>query len=892
MNPEMNVLNKSLVNDIFHTVESLNKPIIGTGRFDVSFQQGEINEKLSQMYKEHIKHLGQQNHGPSVAVAIYNRAKRGVDTEIINGISFTTPLQLTSPISESQDFFSALLPYNEYYNVEGGDFYRSTTTLNVQPPTLQVDTCDFDLCRLISNNNRHYIYGECPQQHEVPITGNDRPSQLPAAHVIGWQNDNAPSVGIYFKVVFFSKNNQLGSPTLVTEYVLLLKIRFGAKLAQHKNPVAIDFGNTNTSIAWYSEIDGQDPFNNIVVLTTPSATQFSRINSQNSSFRLDDEKGAEGQLSEWRKRVECPKRWIGAALNETLDIGDEKRINGLIPAQACVSRILAANHAKTKAFANFLALTYPTTYVNHELMQLKAVVESSIKIARGFPAAGNFPSPDLIDEASASAFYFWAKQFFNSYRAPLFRYIYGKKGEEPVARILIIDVGGGTTDVAFVECAMKSITGNTKVTMTFTPIFRTGLRDFGGDDITIAIFKVIKALIHSPTQSKEDFWKWFDENEVSIDKSFSTKWEKERESNPSLQRKVFLWHVSEFFKINATSLSNHIKSAKNPGKISGSPSTNFSASTQQADGDSDAQTNTESIPFLSSKENEKLLTELLSADGKKDQETLNKVKTAFERASDIIALVNEHILEKLEKCCDRVNNCLASHLRGNTLDHVYLVGGASQYPLIQELFVEKLKHLVLASDWQNGSFDTEFVVPKESSELKAAVVKGALLAKRFEAGMGDLKVEWPNDLLKKSTVELFTKMSASESKTIFLKIGDDLDNANKKWKRMFVLNAGLGTKQVTLSRRFDGDAEDPNDSNSYDYVRFNFEFEDANIGKDCEIYIAMELSSSHQEDDKYYLTYSANNTPPTESPGKGRHHIRGTILPRRGWAPPIRRGDL
>ncbi|WP_020471905.1 Hsp70 family protein [Zavarzinella formosa] len=103
--------------------------------------------------------------------------------------------------------------------------------------------------------------------------------------------------------------------------------------------------------------------------------------------------------------------------------------------------------------------------------------------------AANWQDPIIrlmIDEATAASFYYL---FRFSAEAPggldAFRYKYPRG-----MNILLYDCGGGTTDISLVQGRVDAATQNR---LTVRVLGRSGVRTFGGDDITAAVCRVFKA---------------------------------------------------------------------------------------------------------------------------------------------------------------------------------------------------------------------------------------------------------------------------------------------------------------------------------------------------------------------------------------------------------------
>lgn len=160
-----------------------------------------------------------------------------------------------------------------------------------------------------------------------------------------------------------------------------------------------------------------------------------------------------------------------------------------------------------------LTLTYPTTYSPGELRQLQKAAARGWLRAMGMPQSTGAPPdedfalegiageardwlesgtspcrllPFTIDEASAAAFFHLYREVFEKPGGLVrFRYVYPRG-----MRMLLVDCGGGTTDVALVSATSPAAD---KTLLEIDVIARTGVRTFGGDRITHAVCRLLKA---------------------------------------------------------------------------------------------------------------------------------------------------------------------------------------------------------------------------------------------------------------------------------------------------------------------------------------------------------------------------------------------------------------
>jgi hypothetical protein len=171
-----------------------------------------------------------------------------------------------------------------------------------------------------------------------------------------------------------------------------------------------------------------------------------------------------------------------------------------------------------------LALTYPTTYSPQEVERLCRTVyrgwlraqfksdlptqakpggdieldRLSMELQRRLqtPFGRSVISEDplvrlLIDEASAAAFFFLYRKIFETPGGlATFNYHYRDAPNSHGLNLLLYDCGGGTTDIALVTAFTERDNPNR---LHLKVRGRTGLRHFGGDDITWAVCRLLKA---------------------------------------------------------------------------------------------------------------------------------------------------------------------------------------------------------------------------------------------------------------------------------------------------------------------------------------------------------------------------------------------------------------
>ena len=196
---------------------------------------------------------------------------------------------------------------------------------------------------------------------------------------------------------------------------------------------------------------------------------------------------------------------------ETVEVLDR------LPGELLFTHVVRQFRQTASAWPPDLTLTYPTTYTPRELRQLvRAAARGWLRAVgqpQGFDAAVE-PTEDpaldqlglsvrqwlasdggpadcplvglTLDEATAAAFFHINRRVFEQPGGLLrFRYLYPDG-----MRLLLIDCGGGTTDVALVHAFSPP---GSPALLAIDALARTGLRTFGGDHITRQVCRLVKA---------------------------------------------------------------------------------------------------------------------------------------------------------------------------------------------------------------------------------------------------------------------------------------------------------------------------------------------------------------------------------------------------------------
>jgi hypothetical protein len=433
-----------------------------------------------------------------------------------------------------------------------------------------------------------------------------------------------------------------------------------------------------------------------------------------------------------------------------------------VPAELIVCRLMQRFREAANAWPHSLAITYPTTYDPRELEQLREVVQRAwLRMQSRLQSPGQSepadPDPKLeqlvreeqrivagrgtatepgedpvirlmVDEASAAAFFFLYRRIFEEPGGlPRFRYLC------PTGlNMLLYDCGGGTTDIALVKAGLDPDAADV---LRITVLARSGLRGFGGDDITRAVCRVLKAKLSqrvaearnrplkltwpaapgtqpverlprfaSQQQALEDLFARLKEADPR-DELVPTTFDVNQMDDASDQRRdqaFDLWRWGEMLKarLEKQDTATFFRIDRNLNRLSGT----------LLKGLSDAQT----------------------------QQLVAQLEKVTISRWEIDALVEAQVLKSIRNC----NNLIRDKLQNQPDDAeeevhwVVASGNGSRYRLIQEMLRKRL-HVPFIDD---GRFTLD------ERNLKHAVAKGAVLALSTVLAMGGVRVEFDSDL--------------------------------------------------------------------------------------------------------------------------------------------------
>jgi len=518
--------------------------------------------------------------------------------------------------------------------------------------------------------------------------------------------------------------------------------------ADYDGAAAIDLGNTTSTFAclpagsWRTRdillLDLQEKRSRLRA-DAPSVPSCVRIEALDKAPQ--DHHVSDPQLAEWQIGFDVerlgdpdglllnPKRLLarrsGGSGGETVFVASDRapgtkrevRVPDSFPAELFVCRMYQAfSEASLKRIARTV-ITFPTTYTPREVDLLRAAVARAwLRARREPPTLENLSRARdaqrlLLDEASAGAFFFLYRRIFEqpgSLRR--FRYLYPDG-----LNLLIYDCGGGTTDLGLVHAHSDAMRPET---LTIRVRCRGGHRGFGGDDITLAIARLIKAklarkLVEVGLESPigligqlpliGDLGQDLDRNRDAYEALIPTGFDPDTMDLENRRRRALtldLWNLAEQTK---RELSNRIepRESRNPSR---------------------------SVCPLALGDYEHITAHIRNlAERVPDPDTANAVRTFPDldnvsvSRDEVDELVQASVSDSVRKCNALIRTLVET---GEEVHLVVVAGGGSRYPLVQETLRNSL-HIPFLTE--RIPFLTERI-EVDATNLKHAVAKGALLA--------------------------------------------------------------------------------------------------------------------------------------------------------------------
>jgi molecular chaperone DnaK (HSP70) len=490
---------------------------------------------------------------------------------------------------------------------------------------------------------------------------------------------------------------------------------------------------------------------------------------------------------------------------------EQVEISNHFPGELLFADIFQKFRMTKKAWPGDVVLTYPTTYTRAELKQLTTAcvrgwlrsMQQPQNLESEPTPTGDMPLDQLvtqlrqwlhnpsrtaescplvrlaIDEATAAGFFHCHRRVFEQPAGLIgFRYLHPHG-----TRALIIDCGGGTTDIVLIQAQAPS-----EKAMKLDILARTGLRNFGGDKITHHICRLLKAKltlqlaklrdpntttgIPAPGTNKESLEK-FIEKALSLnsrDREYvPTRFRLRDLSSASFAAQAAfrsMWRLAE-------DLKRKLPEGK-PVKLSSLPKEH------------------------SQKETSALIKQLLeSQTPTMQQQILLAIGEVSISTAEVDALISDAVSAIIKKC----NHLIRDFRDKDTVevDWVVLSGNGARYPLIQQKLREGI-HVAALTEPESNRFTFD------EANLKNAVAKGATMARLVARVARAATVEYPSALSERLPFAIgYHRMDKNSTDPIFAEF-KKYDELAKNPVSLVLPPGSPGQGQVlSLERCFPGD---------------------------------------------------------------------------------------
>jgi len=604
------------------------------------------------------------------------------------------------------------------------------------------------------------------------------------------------------------------------------------RLPPYEGVVAIDFGNTNSTLVAYDTYSGKkgvefipadaraiESGQSLAVETrtptpTPTILELLAYTPQTEEGKPSSYRVNYGTQAEY---TETPARLIAGAKRMLADmpeskssvrmhrvlVGDESvpiSIPSHEPAEIFFSRMFEAFLYFVKMEPKQVALTCPSTFTQTEANRLRVAAYNglrralrqydSLHLAESTVKDGSSVAKTVracLDESTAAAFWFIHEEVLEK-RGPgavEFQYLH------PAGmNVLIYDCGGGTTDISLVNVKYDE-SSRVKIEV----LGRRGHRTFGGDFITLQYARYLKYQIYAAANGEFDdaeMHQFLAESSSSrpseladrVDNVFPTLFDRTAPcvgaAAEAHKRAWAFWSLAERLKCNGFEGDDNDESRDKKAVLR----RNYV------------------MAFAKQLERHRI--------------TLSEPLKKIVRASNGFAIEKEHIREAVSDALNQTiryaNELIAAKVPNQEVHRVYLVGNASRFPLIREAMLHKgprgLKVRFLNEKLFGGGVphSDKAGYRIESDDLKNCVAKGAAVANSIQNQQKAI-ADWDEDVMKKLpySIEYQGPLPPYRPRVLF-NSGTPMDKAQKALEAIQVHADAKGKVQesLRLSRRWPG----------------------------------------------------------------------------------------
>ena len=465
------------------------------------------------------------------------------------------------------------------------------------------------------------------------------------------------------------------------------------------------------------------------------------------------------------------------------------------PAELFICRLLEGFRGVVHAWPRRLVVTYPSTFSATELSRLKEGVFRAWRMAERAneqgPVCAEDVIPLMIDEASAAAFYYLARTVLEGPGGlRSFRWLYPDG-----FYLLVYDCGGATTDVALVKAEATSHSR-----LRFVVLGRTGLRDFGGDEVTVAIFLLLKAKLaeklakhrarsvprlpeirrgDNPRARAADLRAFFSDerNLAAWDEWVPTDFDPHGFGHDAAARQQLTWLIWSW----AEECKKFISQSRGGQRLSAPGIFEMIA---------------------------KILLELNPDLGIESRELAELVGQVMPLREEIDALIWEPVERSIRLCRSLAINKL--EWRAGHVDDVFLVGYGSLYPLIRE----RMRAEFLGdTDSQECHESRPSLFSLESAfsaeDLKNCVAKGAVLALALREATLGLSLEFDTELCRRLPFSVAWHNAATNACVALYAEGERYEELAPKRIEVIASAQGQRPQWIRLLQRWPGADYEP-----------------------------------------------------------------------------------
>jgi molecular chaperone DnaK (HSP70) len=486
----------------------------------------------------------------------------------------------------------------------------------------------------------------------------------------------------------------------------------------------------------------------------------------------------------------------------------EVELDARLPAELFFCRLFQRHREALCRSARCFAITYPTTFSVREVAQTReAAFRGWLRCMDQRQAEGQLDLDDegllrrfplALDEASAAGYYLLHRVAFEQpHGLARFRYLFPDG-----LNMLLFDCGGGTIDIGLLRAtALPAEPANDQPAgLDVRVIGRSGKRSFGGDNITEAVFKLLKAqmamaIMHASGEKMqmpdrpEQLARFLEDNAKKFDNALPTTFNPEKVRDTAVERRrgvtQNLWLEAEKLKW----------------ALGAGPSARY-RHTQQSPLDIH-------------------IRRLLRPGGQTTDKVDSRLNSIEVRREQVDQLVGDEVRDSVERCNHLIHEKLTKE--GLEVDVVALIGNGARYPLFMEemqtrLAVPFLEERLLRVKEK----DSEGPLELDQADLKDAVAKGVVLALRSMQSAQNVRVQFDRTLSELVPFTLAYKDMQHSQFHPILKEHERYDKLSNASPELDVARRPGSDTEVLLYRHWPGDVNADATERFWPYLLYRF----------------------------------------------------------------------